>query len=71
MMIKKENLNLILYTFLMGRAYRESCQRWDMVGARAGQINLELRFYRKTGLTKLLLYRKSKDVKGKILDITL
>jgi len=69
-MIEKKHLSLIVYTILMGKIYRESCPRWTALGARWGQINLEMRFYHK-GEAKLLLYRKSRQHKGKFLDLTL
>jgi len=68
--IEKKTLSLIIYTILMGTSYRDSCPRWTALGARWGKLNLEMRFYHK-GQAKLLLYQKSKQPNGKLLDITL
>ena len=69
-MVSKEKLVLIVSTILLGKVYRDSCPRWTTVGARCGQLHLEMRFYNQ-GQTKLLLYQKSKQHKGKLVDISL
>jgi hypothetical protein len=68
--IDQKTLSLIIYTILMGRMYQDSCPRWTAIGARWGRIRLEVRFYH-TGMAKVLAYSEAKQLKGKLLDITL
>ena len=68
--IEKKTLSLIIYTILTGTSYRDSCPRWTALGARWGKLHLELRIYH-TGKAKVLAYRTSGPLRGKLLDVTL